>query len=265
MIEAKFIEMMNLELDGVLPERDRDRLHEYLASDPEANGYFGGLRAAVEAANSVEQVEPPAGLSEKILNAVPFSHHRFNAAHPGVANWRENWFTMPRFRYAAVFVFGIVFGILVYSAINLDSRRGGGELNISKILGTMKQYDASEGFTQTGTIGVDLDRVRGSVSLHESDMVLLADVALDATDDIDWVVDYDAEDLTFDGYRSLDGGAGDVVAGRSQMSVRQTGNGHYLLFFTRKRRPVTPLKLRIYSADQLLLENTLSPAAKSTD
>jgi hypothetical protein len=265
MIEPKFFEMMNMELDGVLPEKDRTRLHDYLSSVPEANIYFEGLRAAVEAANSVEQVEPPAGLINKIMNAVPFSHHQVEAPHKGFTNWRENWFTMPRFRYAAVFVFGIVFGVLVYSAMNLDSERGAGELNVSKLLGTMKQYTELDGFTQTGAFGVDLDRVQGSVSLHESDKVLLAEVALDASDDIDWVVEYDAGDVTFDGYRSFDGGAGDVVAAKTEMRVHQTGDSRYLLIFTRKSHPVTPFKVRIYSADQLLLENTLSPAAKSAD
>jgi hypothetical protein len=172
---------------------------------------------------------------------------------------------MPRFRYAAVFVFGIVFGVLVYSALNLDSEPGEGELNVTHVLGTMKEYTASDGFTQTGAFGVDLERVRGSVSLHESENVLLAEVALDAADEIDWVVEYDAGDVTFDGYRSFDGGSGEIVAAKTQMRVHQTGETRYLLFFTRKNRPVTPFTVRIYSADQLLLENTLAPAAKSAD
>jgi len=265
MIEPKFLEMMNLELDGVLAERDRTQLHEYLSSDPEANKYFEGLRATVAAANSVEQVEPPPGLTGKIMNAVPFAHRLREPQRRGFAGWWDIWLTMPRFRYAAVFVFGIVFGVLVYSAVNFESQRGDRELDVTELLGTMKQYTASEGFTQTGTFDVDLDRVQGRVSLHESENVLLAEVALDASDDIDWVVEYDRGELTFDGYRSFNGGAGDVSAAGTEMRVHQTGDMRYLLFFTRKGHPSTPFKVRIYSADQLLLEHTLSPAAKSAE
>lgn len=265
MIEPKFIELMNMELDGALPERDRTQLHEYLSSAPEATKYFEGLRAAVEAANSVEQVEPPAGLRGKILDAVPFSHPHVEAPLRGFAGWRENWFTMPRFRYAAFFVFGIAFGVLVYSAMNYDAQRGEGELNISHFLGTMKQFTSSDGFKQTRAFDVDLDRVQGQLNLHESDRLLLAEVALDASGEIDWVVEYDARDVSFDGYRSFNGGESDVTAAKTEMRVHQTGDTHYLLFFTRKSHPVTPFVVKIFSADRMLLEHTLSPAAKSAE
>jgi hypothetical protein len=95
--------------------------------------------------------------------------------------------------------------------------------------------------------------------------VLLAEVALNASDDIDWVVEYDAGDVSFDGYRSFNGGTGDVVAANTEMRVHQTGETRYLLFFTRKSHSVTPFIVKIYSANQLLLEHTLSPAAKSAE
>jgi hypothetical protein len=51
MIEPKFIEMMNMELDGVLSERDRADLREYLSSSPDASEYFEGLRMQLDRSN----------------------------------------------------------------------------------------------------------------------------------------------------------------------------------------------------------------------
>lgn len=265
MIEPKFIEWMNMELDGVLPERDRVELRDYLSTNTEAADFYEGLRAALAAVDAVDDVEPPSGLSEKINDAVPYVSRYGRDPNRGFSGWREKWMVMPRLRYAAVFVFGIVFGVLVYSAINVDTRRGGEKLDISDFLGTMRHITTSDGFRRTRTFDVDLDRVRGGVSLHESDGILLAEVALDATEDIDWVVEYDARDVSFDGYRSFNGGVGDVVAGKTNTRVHQSGDTRYLLFFTRRNRPVTPFVIRIYSADQLLLEHSLSPAAKSAE
>jgi hypothetical protein len=265
MIESKFIDWMNMELDGVLPERDREELRSYLSSHAEAATFYEGLRATVDAVNVVEFVDPPTGLSERILDAVPFAARRRQKSSRGVPAWWEKWSVMPRIRYAAVFVFGIVFGVLVYSAIDTNVARRGEELDITDYLGAMSHTTTADRFGQTGTFGVDLDGVRGGVSLHESDDTLLAEVALDVSEEIDWVVEYAAKDVSFHGYRSYGGGAGGVVAGKTQMRVHQSGDARYLLFFTRKRRTVAPVVFRIYSADQLLLEHTLSPAAKSTE
>ena len=273
MIEPKFIEMMNLELDGALGESDSASLHEHLSSHPEAARYFEDLRAALAAVDAVGQVESPPGLGTRIIGAVPFAGNGGRGANYGRTTWRERWLFMPRFRYAAVFVFGLFFGVLVYSAINYDNGRGGGGVDISEFLGTMRQITSADGFRQTRAIGVDFDQVRGSVSLHKSSDVMLAEVTLDSSDEIEWVVEYNAGEVTFDGYRSFNGESGNIVTANREMRVHQSGETRYLLFFTRldpSGRPdpsgtATPLTVKIYSADQLLLEQSISPAAKSAD
>ncbi len=279
MIEPKFIEMMNLELDGALGKSDHASLHEHLSSHPEAARYFEDLRAALAAVDSVGQVDPPPGLGARIIGAVPFAASGGRGADYGRTTWRERWLIIPRFRYAAVFIFGLFFGVLVYSAINYDTGRGGGGVDISEFLGTMRQITSADGFRQTRAIGVDFDQVRGSVSLHESSDVMLAEVTLDSPGEIEWVVEYDAGDVTFDGYRSFNGGSGNIVTADREMRVHQSGETRYLLFFTRlghegRKAPsgrlapsdtASPLTVKIYSADQLLLEQTISPAAKSAD
>jgi hypothetical protein len=273
MIETKFIEMMNLELDGALGESDSASLHEHLSSHPEAARYFEDLRAALAAVDAVGQADPPPGLGTRIIGAVPFVGNGGRGTDYGRPSWRERWHFMPRFRYAAVFVFGLFFGVLVYSAINYDNGRGGNGVDISEFLGTMRQITSADGFRQTRAIGVDFDQVRGSVSLHESSDVMLAEVTLDSSDEIEWVVEYNAGEVTFDGYRSFSGESGNIVTANREMRVHQSGETRYLLFFTRldpSGRPdpsgtATSLTVKIYSADQLLLEQSISPAAKSAD
>ena len=279
MIEPKFIEMMNLELDGALGKSDHASLHEHLSSHPEAARYFEDLRAALAAVDSVGQVDPPPGLGARIIEAVPFAANGGRGADYGRTTWRERWLIIPRFRYAAVFIFGLFFGVLVYSAINYDTGRGGSAVDISDFIGTMRQITSADGFRQTRAIGVDFDQVRGSVSLHESSDVMLAEVTLDSPGEIEWVVEYNAGEVTFDGYRSFNGGSGNIVTADQEMRVHQSGETRYLLFFTRLgpsgRKPpsgrlpppdtASPLTVKIYSADQLLLEQTISPAAKSAE
>jgi hypothetical protein len=103
------------------------------------------------------------------------------------------------------------------------------------------------------------------VSLHESPDVLLAEVRLEASGTIDWVIEYDGENVSLDGYRSSDGKIGEFLARNDRLRVSQSGESHYLLYFTRKTDAVAPLIVKIYSADRLLLEHAISPAAKSAN
>lgn len=261
MIEPKFIELMNLELDGAISERDRAALHEILSGNPEAAEYYEGLRATFATISTVEPADPPAELLKRTLEAIPFARRHGRETTQGELTSRlQRWFAMPRLRYAAVFAVGIAFGIVAYATVDYGTWLQGGKLDTSDFVGTMKHGTTSTRFEQTASLDVELDPVRGAIKLHESGDILLADVALDATGKIEWAFQFDPKDMSLYGHRSDDGGAGDLVAGPAQVRVRQTGETRYLLFFNRKGDTVPPLLVKIYSADRLLLERTLAPA-----
>jgi hypothetical protein len=260
MIDPEIIELMNMDLDGALSPSESAELRRRIASDPEAEKYFESLRATVTTVDACEEREPPAHIEERILAAVPFGRYPAGSTRKGLAARLEQWFFSPRLRYAAVFAGGLAFGIIVYAAISYDNGRSDDMLDNSDYWGTMRHINDADGFKQTDVLGVDLDGVRGQVSLHESEAILLADVALESSGEIEWVLEYDAKGVSFDGYRCFDGARGNVVAGKAEMRVLQTGGAHYLLFFTQKDHPVRPIVVKIYSADRLLLERSLDPA-----
>jgi hypothetical protein len=260
MVDPEFVERVNMELDGVLSRRESARLRERIASDPEAAEYVERLRAVLNAVDQSEEPEPPSHLEERILAAVPWGRY---PTHRGVherSHFWDRWFLGPRLRYAAVFGFGIVFGILVYAAMSYDADRSGRRLDNSDFFGTMIQNEKSDGFKETNAFAVDFAEVSGRVVLRQSDRMLLTEVALDSPKKIEWTVQYDADDLSLVGYQRLDGGTDRVVSAQSEMRVVQSGDARYLIYFTRMDDPLTPIIVRIFSADQLLLEQLLTPA-----
>jgi hypothetical protein len=261
MIDAEFVELINMEIDGVLSSRDRAKLRSYLESNPEAAEYYGRLNSTVAAIESVSDPEPPAHLEEKILAAVPFGHYPTAASARGFGARVERWFLALRLQYAAVFIFGIVFGLLVYSAISYDDGNGAGGLESGDFWGTMGQISKIDGMEPAGKLDVDFNEVTGKVSFYEHGAKLVADVSLASSDEIEWTLDGGTANVSFDGYRSISGSSGNVVASGTGLRVLQTGEAHYLLFFTHRDHPMEPLMIRIFSADQLLLERSLTTAA----
>jgi len=260
MIEPKHVEWMNMEIDGVLPPDQVSELHKYLTSDPEAAKYYDSLKSTLLAVNTTRDPGPPPNLEQRILSAVPWNK-RINSSVVGRPMARfKRWFSTPKLRYATVFCFGIVTGLLFLYAINFDNSNVGGEFNNSFLSGTMRQITAVEGLKQTQDHKVDLDQAHGQVSLYESKNILLTEVILDIPEPIEWTLQYDEKDVVFEGYRRFDDESGKIDITRSGMRVSQTGDARYLLFFTRKDSSVDPMVIKLFSADRLLLEKPLVPS-----
>jgi hypothetical protein len=69
-IDSHTIELMNLEIDGVLDAGGRERLRALLAADPRAREMFDDLRRLAHLLDTAIAVDPPAGLNAQVLAGV---------------------------------------------------------------------------------------------------------------------------------------------------------------------------------------------------
>ena len=70
MIDPHTIELMNLEIDGVLDAAGREELRVLLAADPRAREMFEDLRRLAHLLDTAIAVDPPAGLNAQVLAGV---------------------------------------------------------------------------------------------------------------------------------------------------------------------------------------------------
>ena len=126
----------------------------------------------------------------------------------------------------------------------------------------MKTIETADGFEEVANLGVDARDVSGRVRLHRSEGMLLAEVDLNASGEIEWSLSYDADRVSFDGFRRLAQvpSASSVDARASETRVRQRGDDRYLLFFSSGAEAVPPMTLRVYAADALVFEHSVAPA-----
>ncbi len=265
MLDPELVELMNLELDGLLPPERSAELRAKLAANSEAAAYFQQLGRTMEAVSAVPQLDLPAGSEERVFSSIPFGRYAARKPTKGPANALASraaqFFTVRRLSYAGIFAIGIVFGALVYSSISYDRSRGGDEVDKTDLYGSMSAISPGGSFTETASVSVNAGEVHGRVRLHESDRALLADVSLDSPGAIDWVVGYRADELLLDGFRTMQGRADQVSTSAGETRVAQTGSSRCLLLFSREGAAETALTISVYSADQLIFQNTLTPSA----
>jgi len=185
MIGPEFIEQANRELDGVLSRPESELFHKRLATDAEAAKYFESLRATLAAVDAAEEFDPPSHLESRILGAIPWGQHRPQTQARGRATFRDWRIFTPKLRYAVTFVFGVLFGLIVYTSIVYNTDQSPGGLDDSDFYGTMRYINNTDVCQETQSVELNLDQVKGHVRLHEADRVLLAEVSLESAGEID--------------------------------------------------------------------------------
>jgi hypothetical protein len=152
MLDEKSFELLNAEIDGELSPADRAELSRRLLESPELRAVREELRLACAELERCPQVEPPAGLREKILAAFP----QATQGGPTEARSRLGFALSPRtLRFAAA-----------VSAIAFQASRNVDGVGAGDVTGTMAS--SAEVAAGAGTLRVDATRVRGTVTLTPS-------------------------------------------------------------------------------------------------
>ena len=193
MIDPKYTELMNLELDGAASETQRQELRHFLASNPDAAAHFEELGRLARRLDTHPLTEPPAQLHPRIMAAVDHAV-RAPAHAPGFAGWLAGMFATPGRRTLSTFGLGLATGVFLLAAVQFG-RSGSWEasrgVDPSAISGTMAKPAAAP----QAEIVLDpaVDGVGGLVELSTEHGVTTIRARLEAPDPVGWTLVFDAD------------------------------------------------------------------------
>lgn len=153
MLTETDFELLNAEIDGVLSPAERAALSRRLLESPELRHVRDELRNACAELDRIAHVEPPAGLREKILAALP-------AAASSEPHARRGFAFSPRtLRFAAA----VVGGVLV-SAVAFQASRGIVGPTEEQVVGTIAQTAPVAHAAAGGQLRVDVPQAAGTLA-----------------------------------------------------------------------------------------------------
>lgn len=187
MIEERYLELIHAEVDGELPDAERAELSRYLLANPEARAFREQLRSVCAALDGIEQVEPPQGLKDSIIQAIAAQgpHGRIvprPVGRPSLA-----------LRYAAAFAGGLLVSAIAFQ-IGFESRDG---LVLHELVGTMARPGVTGAVERIDSIRLDHARLRGEVSLYATGTALVLTFDVAPRQDTDVVVDFGQREERF--------------------------------------------------------------------
>ncbi len=238
-IEEKYLELIQADVDGELPEQQRAELSRFLLARPEAQAAREELKRLCGLLNAVPAVEPPSTLKASILGAA-----RMPDSKAGGGGLLRGPGTPPTMlRYAAALAGGALVSALAFQ-FGLDRRSG---LDISEVAGTMVAQDPVAGSGPVDTIDVSLDQVSGRVSLYRSASMRVVEFELAARQPIDVIVVHDGQEARFSGFGTSKAG----------------GTQRYALVLDGPGQPGVPIDFRFMSSGAVFHQETLGKQASN--
>jgi len=229
MIEERHIELIHAELDGELNSEQRADLSRVLLANPEARSLRDELNRLFGVLAQLEDAAPPRELHASVLNAI--------GARPGPAqSVRRSWYTGPVFRYAAVFVGG-----LLASAILLGpgARQAVGP-DVSELVGTIGGQHAAGRGAPIDRVELDLAQASGAVNSYLLDGQLVVELDLKASEPLEVVATHGGQTVHF-----------------SLGSQPDTGPERVLWLPTGKPEAEPVVQIEVYGGGQLLHRDSL--------
>jgi hypothetical protein len=183
-LEERQVELIQAEVDGELASTDRAEFRD-------------DLRAVCTALDSIQPEEPPAGLREQILTALP-PGSRTTAWGRG----RTLLSSPARLRYAAAFAGGLLVSAL---ALQFGTTFRHGEASVDELVGTMARATPEAvgpgiDARAVDSASIDVPNVTGAVSLHGTTAAPVIGVLVLARADVQVVARLEGQEIRFGGF-----------------------------------------------------------------
>lgn len=183
MIEDRHIELIHAELDGELTSEQRAELSRLLLANPEARSFRDELNRLFGALAQLEDAAPPRELHASVLNAIG----------PPAQSVRRSWYTGPTFRYAAMFLGGLLASVVVFGP---GERQAVGP-DVSELVGTIGGHDAAGRGSPIDRVALDLAQVSGAVNSYKLEGQLVVELDLNASEPIEVIARHTGQTVHF--------------------------------------------------------------------
>jgi hypothetical protein len=254
MIDRRLDRLMNQELDGANSPAEQATLREALESDHEARERYDGLRAAHELLRRAEGPAPGPDFKDGVLAAVRRSAR---PAVPQHFSWRLSALGPLRLKYALFFGLGLCLGLLILVVFKNRAIEAG--YDARQLVGTIAEAQA---LRPAGDLRFDQGVVSQDLRLRYGDGCLVAEVQGSATRDIDFVLTFDKDRLSFDALRQTKGDRGGVSIEPGRLEVRTAGSHGYVLVFALKGGLPLALHYQVDAAGTEVYARDLTAAAE---
>ena len=249
-IEAKYVELMNADLDGEISDAERIDLAEYLESNPEAAAMQAELAELCGALDEMGQMDPPPHLKYTILDSLQNPKKTARTRSSGFS--LQQLFAMPALRHALTFGAG---AILAFALISSDQISDHAFDDVTGLVGTIS--DSIPETSGSNLIRLTSNEIAGMVSTRPVGSLNVVDFNLAAEGPVEIIAEFSSHDLWFKGFAQLESDDTRIIADDGMVRMHIQGRNRYALYLQHTNDIDTTVSFKFFSAGNLIHQASL--------
>jgi len=258
MIDKRYIELMNKELDGANTPDESAALRSFLASSEEARRMYDELRGVAGMFAAAGEVAPPRDMKRAIMAAIAEREAIRGSGRVERVRFLEVF--TPRKRIACSFAAGIAFG-LVALIILLRAMPQVSELDRKDIYGALAGRRSSESLIASESIPIEAGDISGRVTAQYRDNSLTVAIDLDAPREIEVVLS-PAGRLTVESFSAPSCGAYDVRTDTAGVALKAASGCNFTVTFRDEAGAHPSVNIAVSAGGSRIFERTIARGRK---
>jgi len=247
MIDSKYIELMNKEIDNVISNDEKIKLHDYLSSNEDAKEYFNGLLLTNQYLDELPDGNPSENLKKQILNSINFN--RYSPKVKSRSSW--SYFFNPKLKFVYTFAMGLIAGLIIYGVItdytnNFNTEDVSGTIGIeNKNVNTLEQ------------IPLSISNISGTIEVMNQENKFWLNVDLISSQKYDLIVTY-PDNIKFENIKPERGSNFSCNIDKNNITTSNSGLQQYSLLFSQNNLSSAKLNLKISKSGKIIYNNNLT-------
>ncbi|MSQ99473.1 MAG: hypothetical protein EXR85_09310 [Xanthomonadales bacterium] len=230
MLNERIIDLIQADVDGELAAHDRAELSRELLQSQEARKFRDDMVRINELMASIPSLDPPAGLQNKIANAIKLPKRAQLPARS------SRWFQPAG--YGLSLAAGLLMGVGIAQFSTKDTQ------DLSAVVGTMMSHTEVQQGSAGESLAVSLDYVQGNIKRSYLDQALALEFDLKSVEPVEITIDLSSTGLRFGGFADQERAAAveKFEVSNGKVHLVSSGNQQYVLFLRNEPEGATGLQ-----------------------
>ena len=251
MLDKKYIDLINKEIDGFITQDEKDDLLNHLKENEEAQQYYSEMIRTDDLLSNVKNIYPSPNLKKRVLNSLDTELYKNVKKESFIKSIIPNKLFQPKLRLAFTFALGVVAGLLLYSAFftNIYQQE---PINATDLYGTI---GISKNVVEN--INVELLEINGSISLNRINNLFLLENNFNSVDEFLVKYQFNPKQVTFFNFSPLDSEPYSIKKGNKFFQTFCSGDNNFKINFKLLSQEGSYITVKLLQSGKLLFEKEI--------
>ena len=246
MIDNKYIELMNKEIDNVITSDEKIKLHDYISSNEAAKEYFNELLLTNKYMSELSDGNPPENLKKRILNSIDFS--KYSPKIKSKFSW--GYIFNPKLKLAYTFAVGLIAGLIIYGVISNYTNN----MNVEDTYGTIGLENKNSAVLEK--LPLNNDNISGKIEITNQDNKFWLNVDLSSSQKFNLLVRY-PNNIKFENIQPGSASLFDCSIDKNLIKTSNSVSQQYKLLFSQNSLSSAELNVKITQLGKIIYDHNL--------